>query len=136
MLSCRQDDYLMPPPRTVVLVVAAGRLGIGVGILAARQPTLRALGFGRTDGAGETLATLAGSRDVALGLLPFALRNEPRALRTVAILAAAVDAGDAVAFAAAGRRAGMGRAAFSGALSGGGAAIAGLWAAAKLASES
>jgi hypothetical protein len=121
-----------PSPRAVVLAVAAGRLGIGVGILAARRPTLRALGFGETDGAGETLATLAGSRDVALGLLPFVLRGDRRTLRAVAVLSAAVDAADALAFAAATRRPGLGRAGASGALSGGAAAFTGAWAASKL----
>jgi hypothetical protein len=119
-------------PRAVVLAVAAGRLAIGVGILAARRPTLRALGFGETDAAGEALATLAGSRDVALGLLPFALRDDRRALRAVAILAAAVDAGDALAFAAATRRPGLARAGASGVISGAAAALAGAWAASKL----
>jgi hypothetical protein len=121
-----------PSPRAVVLAVAAGRLGIGTGILAARRPALRALGFGKTDGAGETLATLAGSRDVALGLLPFLLQDDRRALRTAAILAAAVDASDALAFAAATRRPGLGRAGVSGMLSGAAAALAGAWAASKL----
>lgn len=119
---------MTPSPRAIVLAVAAGRLAIGVGILAARKPTLRALGFGETSAAGETLATLAGSRDVALGLLPFLLRDDRRALRAVAILAAAVDAGDALAFAAAARSPGLRRAGFSGMLSGGTAALAGLWA--------
>lgn len=119
---------MTPSPRAVVFAIAAGRLGIGVGILAARRPTLRALGFGETDGAGETLATLAGSRDVALGLLPFVLRGDRQALRAAAILAAAVDAGDALAFAAATRTPELRRAGVSGVLSGGGAALAGLWA--------
>lgn len=119
---------MTPSPRAVVLAVAAGRLGIGAGILAARRPTLRALGFGETDAAGETLATLAGSRDVALGLLPFVLRGDRRALRAVAILAAAVDASDALAFAAAARKPGLRRAGISGVLSGCAAALAGLWA--------
>jgi Domain of unknown function (DUF4267) len=122
---------MTPSPHTVVLAVAAGRLGIGIGILAARRPTLRALGFGETDAAGETLATLAGSRDVALGLLPFVLRDDRRALRAVAVLAAAVDAGDALAFAAA-RKPELRRASVSGLLSAGGAALAGAWAASKL----
>jgi len=123
---------MKPSPRAVVLAVAAGRLAIGVGILAARRPTLRALGFGETDPAGETLATLAGSRDVALGLLPFLVRDEPAALRAVVIAAAAVDAADALAFAAAARRPGLVRAGVSGALSGGAAALAGAWAASRL----
>lgn len=123
---------MTPSPRAVVLAVAAGRLAIGVGILAARRPTLRALGFGETDGAGATLATLAGSRDLALGLAPFVLRGDRRALRAVAILAAAVDASDALAFAAAARRPGLARAGVSGVLSGGAASLAGAWAASKL----
>jgi hypothetical protein len=123
---------MTPSPRAVVLAVAAGRLGIGVGILAARRPTLRVLGFGETDRSGETLATLAGSRDVALGLLPFVLRDDRRALRTVAVLAAMVDTGDALAFGAATKRPGLARAGVSGAISGAAAALAGAWAASKL----
>ena len=119
---------MTPSPRAAVLAIAAGRLGIGVGILAARRPTLRALGFGETDAAGRTLATLAGSRDVALGLLPLVLREDRRALRAAAILAAAVDAGDALAFAAAARKPELRRAGIGGVLSGAAAALAGLWA--------
>lgn len=118
--------------RAVALAIGAGRLGLGAGILAARRPALRALGFPRANASAATLATLAGSRDVALGLAPLLLRGNPAALRTATALAAAVDAADAVAFAAAGREPEMRRAAVSGVLSAGLGAAAGFWAASRL----
>lgn len=123
---------MKPTARTVALAIGAGRLGLGAGILAARRPALRALGFPPVDASAATLATLAGSRDVALGLAPLLLRGNPAALRTATLLAAAVDAADAVAFAAAGRELGLRRAGLSGVLSAGLGAAAGLWAANRL----
>lgn len=114
--------------RDTVLAIAAGRIGIGVGALLATKPALRALGFPPTDSAAASLARVAGSRDIALGLLAFAAREDRAAMRTAAIIAAAVDATDAVAFAAAGRDPQLRRASFSGALSGSAAALAGAWA--------
>ncbi|HSK50568.1 MAG TPA: DUF4267 domain-containing protein [Solirubrobacterales bacterium] len=121
-----------PTARTVALTIGAGRLALGAGILAARRPALRALGFPPADDSAATLATLAGSRDVVLGLLPLLVRGNPAALRTATALAAVVDAADLVAFAAAGREPGLRRASISGMLSAGFGAAAGLWAASRL----
>ena len=97
-----------------MLAIAAGRLGIGVGALLATGPALKALGFAETDAAGRSLGRFAGSRDIALGPSTLAARDDRRALRTTALLAAAVDAADAVTFALAARDPGARRAASSG----------------------
>ena len=75
----------------------------GSGALLATRPALRGLGFAETDAAGLALGRLAGGRDVAIGLLTLAARDDPGALRAAALVAAAVDAADALTFALAGR---------------------------------
>jgi hypothetical protein len=111
-----------------VLAIAAGRVAIGVGALLATRPALKALGFAETDAAGLALGRIAGGRDIALGLLALAARDDPKALRTAALAAAAVDAGDAVSFGVAARDPQARRAGLGGAVSGSAAAIAGAWA--------
>jgi len=111
-----------------VLEIAAGRIAIGVGALLATRPALKALGFAQIDTVGLALGRIAGGRDIALGLLTVAARDNPAALRTVAATAAAVDAGDAVAFGLAARDPDTRRAGLGGAASGGAAAIVGAWA--------
>jgi uncharacterized protein DUF4267 len=129
MLRAKRID---PVGRQLVLGIAAGRVGVGLGALLATGPALRALGFPQADATGRALARLAGSRDIAVGLLTIATRGERRTLRTATALSAAVDAADAVAFAAllgdpASRRAGT-----LGVASGAAAALVGLWAAQRL----
>ncbi len=111
-----------------MVAIAAGRVAIGVGALLATRPALRALGFAEVDGDGLALARIAGGRDVALGLLTAAARDDARWLRRTALAAAAVDAGDAVAFGLAARDPRTRRAGLGGAASGGAAALAGAWA--------
>jgi hypothetical protein len=117
-----------PLGRRAVLAIAAGRIAVGAGALLATGPALRALGFTETDAAGQALARLAGSRDVALGLLAVAARRDLAALRAAALLSAAVDAADAVSFGLLARRRGARRAGLGGLLSGSAAALAGAWA--------
>jgi hypothetical protein len=121
-----------PLARTVVLGIAASRAAIGVGALLATRPTLRALGFEAADTPTRALARIAGGRDVALGLLTFAARDDRAALRDATATAAAVDLGDAICFAIAGRDPAAGRAAVQGILSGGAAALVGAWALRRL----
>ena len=122
-----------PLARTAVLGIAAGRIGIGVGALLATQPALRVLGFEPTDTSARALARIAGGRDIAIGLLTFAARDDRDALREASAAAAAVDLGDAICFAIAGRRdPAAGRAAVQGVLSGGAAAALGAWATRRL----
>jgi hypothetical protein len=124
----RRRREIDPLGRNAVLAIAAGRVGIGVGALLATRPALRALGFPPPDSAADSLARVAGSRDIALGLLAFAARGDREAIRTAALVAAAVDAADAIAFGLAGRDPELRRAGISGVLSGSAAALAGIWA--------
>jgi hypothetical protein len=117
-----------PLARAAVLGVAAGRTAIGVGALLATRPALKVLGFDASDTSARSLARIAGGRDIAIGLLTFAARDDRLALREVTAVATAVDLGDAIAFGIAGRDPAAGRAAVQGILSGGAAAIVGVWA--------
>src|ERR1700760_5041840 len=92
-----------PLARAAVLGIAGGRIAIGVGALLATRPALKALGFEATDTSTRALARIAGGRDIALGLLTIAVRDDREALREATAVAAAVDLGDAIAFAIAGR---------------------------------
>jgi hypothetical protein len=121
-----------PLARTAVLGIAAGRVGIGVGALFATRPALKVLGFEASDTSARALARIAGGRDIALGLLTFAARDDRTLLREATAVAAAVDLGDAIAFGIAGRDPAAGRAAVQGVLSGGAAAIVGAWALRRL----
>lgn len=120
--------------RRVALAIAAARIGIGVGALLGTAPALRALGFPDPDAPARALGKLAGGRDVVLGALPFLVRDEPAALRSAATAAAVVDALDAASLSLMALRSDeLGRAGVVGALSGGTAALAGVWAARKIA---
>jgi hypothetical protein len=121
-----------PLARTAVLGIAAGRIAIGVGALLATRPALKALGFDASDTSARSLARIAGGRDIALGLLTFAARDDHLALREVTAAATAVDLGDAICFGIAGRDPAAGRAAVQGILSGGAATIVGAWALRRL----
>ncbi len=121
-----------PLARTAVLGIAAGRIAIGVGALLATRPALKVLGFEASDTSARALARIAGGRDIALGLLTFAARDDRERLRETAALATAVDLGDAICFGIAGRDPAAGRAAVQGILSGGGATVVGAWAVRRL----
>lgn len=114
--------------REAVLAIAAGRVALGVGALLATRPTLSMLGFAEVDAAGLALARIGGGRDIALGVLTLAARDDAARLRAAALVAAAVDAGDAVAFGLAARDPATRSAGLRGLASGSGAAVAGLWA--------
>jgi len=117
-----------PLGRQVALTLGGGRVALGVGALFATEPTLKALLFGETDGVGRALAKLAGGRDLALGLLTLAARDDRAALRTVVLAAAVLDAADAISLGLAARDGDTRLAGLAGTLSGGGAALAGAWA--------
>jgi hypothetical protein len=90
------DDDLA---RLGAIVIAGARIGIGVAATVMTRPALRAIGFGDPDGGAVALTRLAGGRDIALGVQTLSVRDDPGALRRSVLLAAAVDAGDAAAFA-------------------------------------
>jgi hypothetical protein len=121
-----------PLARAAVLGIAGGRIAIGVGALFVTKPALKVLGFEATDTSTRALARIAGGRDLALGLLAIAARDDRVALREAAVAAAAVDLGDAICFGIAGRDPAAGRAAVQGILSGASAAVVGAWAARRL----
>ena len=116
-----------PLARAAVLGIAGGRIAIGVGALLATRPALKVLGFEASDTSARALARIAGGRDIALGLLTLAARDDRERLREAAAVATAVDLGDAIAFGIAGRDPAAGRAAVQGILSGGGATVVGGW---------
>ena len=117
-----------PLGRQAILAIAAGRIGIGVGALLVTRPALRVLGFAETDAAGLALGRIAGGRDIALGLLALAARDDRRALRIAALAGAAVDASDAVTFGVAAKDPVARRAGIGGIVSGSAAALTGAWA--------
>ncbi|HEX4669771.1 MAG TPA: hypothetical protein VH275_07355 [Solirubrobacterales bacterium] len=117
-----------PLGRRLTLTLGAGRVGLGIGALFATRPTLRAMGFGESDAGGRALAKLAGGRDLALGLLTLASRDDAAALRTVTLAAAVLDGADAFSLGVAARDGDSRRAGLGGVVSGGAAAIAGAWA--------
>jgi hypothetical protein len=117
-----------PLARQAVLGIAAGRIAIGVGALFVTRPALRVLGFAEVDAAGTALGRVAGGRDIALGLLALAARDDRKALRVAALASAAVDAADAVSFGLAARDPLARRAGIGGVVSGSAAAIVGVWA--------
>ncbi len=122
-----------PFARQAVLAIAAGRIAVGTGTLLATRPALRGLGFAETDSPGLALAKLAGGRDLALGAVTLAVRDDPAALRTAALAAAALDAADALTFALAGASPETRDAAIRGLASATAAAALGLWAHRRLA---
>jgi hypothetical protein len=112
----------------VALVLGADRVALGSAVLFATRPTLKALLFGETDGVGRALAKLAGGRDLAMGLLTLAARNDRETLRTLLLAAAVLDATDALALGLAARDGETRLAGLGGVATAGAATLAGLWA--------
>jgi hypothetical protein len=110
------------------LALGAARTGLGVGALFITRPTLKALLFGETDAVGRALAKLAGGRDLGLGLLTLAVRDDREMLRTIVLSAAVLDAADSISLGLAARNGDTRLAGLGGVASGAAAAIAGLWA--------
>jgi hypothetical protein len=122
----RRRRRIDPLGRRLTLTLAAGRVGLGIGALFVTRPTLKALLFGETDAVGRALAKLAGGRDLALGLLTLAVRDDAAALRTITLAAAVLDAADATSLGLAARDGDTRVAGLGGVASGGAAALAGL----------
>ncbi len=118
--------------RSGAIAIGVARIGIGVAAFAFTRPSLRALGFGDPNPAAVALARLAGGRDLALGAHALSVRDDRDRLREASLLAAAVDAGDAIAFAAALASPGFRRMAIMNAPAGAAGAVAGAWVASRL----
>lgn len=125
MLRSRQMD---PLARQVALEIGATRVAMGVAIFFATRPAVRRLGFGEAGPTGEALAKLGGGRDIAIGALTLAARDDRRALRTALLVSSACDVADAVALGVSARHPETRKAGIGGVFSGGIAAVAGLWA--------
>lgn len=113
--------------RQMALGIGASRLAMGLGIFFATQPALRALRFGTTDAQGEAMAKLGGGRDIAIGAMTLAARNDRSALRTTILVSSICDAADAIALGVSAKNPETRAAGIGGILSGGAAALAGLW---------
>jgi hypothetical protein len=125
MLGRKRSD---PRARQLGIALSTCRVGLGVGTLLATRPALRALGFKDTDEGGEALAQLAGGRDLALGALALVSRDNPATFRALILAAAALDAADAFSLGLSVRNPQTRLAGVGGIVSGGAAAVAGLWA--------
>lgn len=117
-----------PLARQVALGIGGSRVGVGVAAFFATRPALRAIGFDDGNPTSRSLARVLGARDLGLGSLTLAVRDDPSALRAVTLAASCLDLADAVAFGIAARNPETVRPGLIGVLSGGGAAIAGFWA--------
>jgi hypothetical protein len=108
-------------------------MAIGVGALFATRPALKVLGFGIPEATGVALAKLAGGRDIAVGALTLAARDDAQRLRTLLLVSSACDVADAVGLGLSARYPETRRAGIGGIVSGSAAAIACLWAWRRLA---
>ena len=117
-----------PLGRKVALFLAVDRVALGVGVLFATRPALKAMKFGEPGPAGEALAKFGGGRDLALGLLTLAARNDREALRTLLAAGVALDAADAFSLGLAARNPDTRTAGLGGVAAGSAAALVGLWA--------
>jgi hypothetical protein len=122
-----------PLARQVALEIGATRVAMGVAIFFATRPALRRLGFGDPGPPGEALGKLGGGRDIAIGALTLAARDDRQALRTALLISSACDLTDAVALGVSARHPETRKAGLGGVFSGGIAAAAGLWAWRRLA---
>ena len=87
-----------PDVRGWSLASAAGRITIGIGMLAAPGRALRALGFNEVGPATTAVGRIAGVRDLVLGVVTLAALEDRDRLRTATLANAVADAGDALAF--------------------------------------
>jgi hypothetical protein len=119
--------------RVVGGLLAAGRIGIGIGIWTAPLLAARGLGMKPWDGEALAVARLAATRDVLLGVwLASELRDGGRPLGP-AVALTACDAGDALAFALLAARGGdSAGAGIRGLATAGPAAAVGAWLVARL----
>ena len=80
------------------LASGLGRVAIGLGMLAAPEPSLRALGVTEVSPAAVMVSRVAGVRDLVLGVATLAALGDGDRLRTSTVANAVADAGDTLAF--------------------------------------
>jgi hypothetical protein len=123
-----------PKARQVAIQIGASRVAMGIGIFLATGPAVRWLGFGEPGPTGLALAKLGGGRDIAIGALTLAARDDRQMLRTALLISSACDLTDAVALGASTHHPETRKAGIGGVFSGGIAAAAGFWAYRRLGS--
>jgi hypothetical protein len=123
----RRRAKVDPKARQLALAIGASRLAIGLSIVFATRPALRKMGFGSTDASGEALAKLGGGRDIALGAMTLAARDDRQALRAAILISGACDAADAFSLGLSASQPETRQAGIGGVIAGGGAAAACLW---------
>jgi hypothetical protein len=124
----RRKQQMDPKARQMALSIAGSRVAVGVAAMFATRPALRAMRFPVPSPTGEALTKLGGGRDIVLGTITLALRDDPQKLRTAMLISNFSDLADAVAFAFAARHPETRRPAITGVVSGGAAALSGFWA--------
>jgi hypothetical protein len=75
-----------------------GRVALGISMLAAPEPALRALGFKQITPATVIVTRVAGIRDLVLGAVTLGALDDRHRLRAATVANAAADAGDTLAF--------------------------------------
>ena len=133
MPGFRRPPRIDPLARQAVLGMAGCRVAIGAASFLATGPALRAAGLGEANATARAVGKVAGGRDLALGLLTFAAREDRQMLRTVTLAAALLDAADAAAFSFAAAEPETRTGGALGVLAGGAAALLGFWAYRRLA---
>jgi hypothetical protein len=73
-------------------------MAIGLGLLVAPEPSLRALGFSDVSPATKAVARIAGVRDFVLGGVTLGALDDGERLLSATVANATADAGDAAAF--------------------------------------
>jgi hypothetical protein len=124
----RRTKKIDSKARQMAIQIGASRVAMGVGIFFATRPALRRLGFGQPGPPGEALGKLGGGRDIAIGALTLAARDDRQALRTALLISSACDLTDAVALGISARHPETRKAGLGGVFAGGIAAAGGLWA--------
>ena len=120
-----------PDVRAFSLISSLGRMAIGVGLLAAPEHSLRALGFTDVSPSTVAIARVAGIRDLVLGGVMLRALDDPERLLGATIANTTADAGDTAAFALA-AAAGERDAGVRGMAAAIPATLAGIWVARKL----
>jgi hypothetical protein len=87
-----------PAVRAWSLVSGGARIVLGIGMLAAPEPALRALGFTEVGPATAAVGRVAGIRDLVLGVTTLAALDDRERLRRATMANAVADAGDSLAF--------------------------------------
>jgi hypothetical protein len=137
-MSATEDSPELEPvadlDRLVAIGLAAGRVGIGVGLWLAPGLSAKALGFGEPDGPTLAVGRIAATRDLVLGALQLAALNDRERLARISGAVAACDAGDTLTFALALRDPATRTAGVRGIGAAFAATVAGAWLSRRLAS--